>query len=350
MGVVSNLLSKTNSADYANTIRLEYKDIAERHAAQRAPSRRLPIADARANKAKIEWKGYTPPKPSFLGVKEFGPYDLGELAEYIDWTPFFRTWELVGPYPQILDDDKVGEAARGLFKDAQAMLKKIVDEKWLTAKGVIGFWPAAAQGDDIVLYTDDSRKEELTTLHTLRQQMVREGGRPNLALADFVAPQETGLADYIGGFAVTTGLGEDEHIKRFEADKDDYSAILLRALADRLAEAFAERMHARVRREFWGYAPDENLSGRGSDRREISGHPSGAGLSRPARSHREGHAVRSPRSHRPRRHHAHRELCHVAGLGGVGALFLASRKPLFRHRQDRARSGRGLCEAQGYEP
>jgi 5-methyltetrahydrofolate--homocysteine methyltransferase len=260
VGVASSLLSKTGSQDYARGIRNEYKDIAERHAAQRGPSRRLSIVDARANRAKIDWQSYVSPKPSFLGVKEFGPYDLGELANYIDWTPFFRTWELVGPYPHILEDDKVGEAARGLFKDAQAMLRKIVAEKWLTAKAVIGFWPASAVGDDVVLYKDDSRKEVLATLHTLRQQMVREEGRANLALADYIAPKETGVADYIGGFAVTAGLGEEEHIKRFEADKDDYSAILLRALADRLAEAFAERMHERVRREFWGYATDERFS------------------------------------------------------------------------------------------
>jgi 5-methyltetrahydrofolate--homocysteine methyltransferase len=179
-------------------------------------------------------------------------------VKYIDWTPFFRTWELAGPYPQILDDDTVGKAARDLFSDAQAMLKKIVEERWLTAKAAVGFFPVNAQGDDILVFGDKARKFPIATLHTLRQQMAREEGRPNLALADFVAPE--GVADYIGGFVVTTGHGEEAHIKRFEADKDDYSAILLRALADRLAEAFAERMHERVRREFWAYAPDEALS------------------------------------------------------------------------------------------
>ena len=260
VGVAASLLNKNTSADYASKVRLEYKDIAERHAAQRAPSRRLPIAEARANRAKIDWKSYQPPKPSFLGVRDFGPYDLGELAGYIDWTPFFRTWELVGPYPQILDDEKVGEAAQHLFADAQAMLEKIVAEKWLAARAVIGFWPAEGEGDDIVLFADEARGKPFATLHTLRQQMVRDAGRANLALADFIAPRETGLADYIGGFAVTTGIGEEEHVKRFEADKDDYSAILLRALSDRLAEAFAERLHQRVRREFWGYAPEEALT------------------------------------------------------------------------------------------
>jgi len=177
---------------------------------------------------------------------------------YIDWTPFFQTWELTGRYPSILDDDKVGEAARNLFADAQAMLKKIVAEKWLTARASVGFWPANSETDDIVLFGDKARKFPLATLHTLRQQMSRENDRPNLALADFIAPH--GVADYIGGFVVTAGIGEESHIKRFESEKDDYSAILLRALADRLAEAFAERMHERVRREFWAYAPEENLT------------------------------------------------------------------------------------------
>ena len=256
VGIASTLLSKTARGNFVSDTRKEYEDIATRHAAQRAPQRRLTLAQARANKFKFDWAAYAPPKPKFLGLRDFANYDLGELVRYIDWGPFFQTWELVGPYPAILKDPQVGEAARNLFADAQAMLKKIVDEKWLTARAVIGFWPANAQDDDIHLYADDARKHGLATLHTLRQQMSRENNRPNLALADFIAP----AGDYIGGFAVTTGIGEDAHIKRFEADKDDYSAILLRALSDRLAEAFAERMHERVRREFWAYAADENLS------------------------------------------------------------------------------------------
>jgi 5-methyltetrahydrofolate--homocysteine methyltransferase len=258
VGVASTLLSKTACAEYSQGIRKEYEEIALRHASQRAPGRRLTISQARANKMKYDWASYTPPKPSFLGIRDFGPYDLSELVRYIDWSPFFQTWELVGPYPAIFEDPQVGEAARNLFKDAQDMLKKIVDEKWLTARAVIGFWPANAKDDDITLFTDETRTTPLATLHTLRQQMSRDNDKPNLALADFIAP--TGTPDYIGGFAVTTGLGEEEHIKRFEADKDDYSAILLRALADRLAEAFAEHLHERVRREFWGYAADENLT------------------------------------------------------------------------------------------
>jgi 5-methyltetrahydrofolate--homocysteine methyltransferase len=259
VGVASSLLSKTQNADFKEATRKEYETIAIKHAAQRAPGRRLTLAQARANKEKIDWSIYKPPVPTYFGTRQYGPYDLGELVDYIDWTPFFQTWELAGQYPSILEDDKVGEAARGLFKDAQAMLKKIVDEKWLTAKGVVGFWPANSDGDDIVIYGDKARKFPIHRLHTIRQQMSRESDKPNQALADFIAPIGKG-EDFIGGFAVTAGHGEDEHIKRFEAEKDDYSAILLRALADRLAEAFAERMHERVRKEFWGYAKDENLS------------------------------------------------------------------------------------------
>ncbi|HVT26296.1 MAG TPA: methionine synthase [Rhizomicrobium sp.] len=259
VGVASNLLSR-GKADFTSNVRKEYEEIARNHAAQRAPGRRLSLSEARGNAMKFDWANYTPPAPRYLGTKQYGPYDLGELARYIDWTPFFHTWELVGRYPAILEDDKMGEAARGLFADAQKMLAKIIEGKWLTARAAVGFWPANAEGDDIILYGDKARKFPNETFYTLRQQMTREAGKPNLALSDFIAPRQTGLADYIGGFVVTAGLGEEEHVKRFEADKDDYSAILLRALADRLAEAFAERLHERVRKEFWGYVPDEDLS------------------------------------------------------------------------------------------
>ena len=258
VGVATNLLSKTARAEFSAGVRREYETIAKTHAAQRAPGKRLSIAEARNNKLRLDWSNYTPPTPTYFGTRTYANYDLAELAKYIDWGPFFRTWELAGPYPQILDDDKVGKAARGLFADAQAMLKKIVEEKWLTAKAAVGFFPVNADGDDILVFGDKARKFPIATLHTLRQQMAREEGRSNLALADFIGPK--GVSDYIGGFVVTAGHGEDAHIKRFEADKDDYSAILLRALADRFAEAFAQRMHERVRREFWAYAPDEALS------------------------------------------------------------------------------------------
>src|SRR6201999_3303333 len=192
--------------------------------------------------------------------RSFTNYDIGELAEYIDWTPFFQTWELTGRFPAILDDATVGEVARSLFDDARKMLDRIIKEKWFTAQATIGFWPANAKGDDILVYADEARDQPIATLHTLRQQLEKREGRFNAALSDFVAPASSGVSDYIGGFVVTAGIGEDEVAERFKHKNDDYSSILCKALADRLAEAFAERMHARVRREFWGYAPDETLA------------------------------------------------------------------------------------------
>ena len=260
VAVASSLLSRDQKAGFVSDVLADYTKIAVNHAAGKRPDKRFTIGQARNNKLKIEWSKYTPPKPSFLGTKAFEAYDIGELVDYIDWTPFFQSWELTGRYPMILEDATVGEAARNLFADAKAMLKKMVDEKWLTAKAVIGFWPANADGDDIVVYTDETRNHELTRFHALRQQLAKDANRPNMALSDLIAPVGSGVADYIGGFAVTTGHGEDEVAKRFEAVQDDYSSIMSKALADRLAEAFAERMHERVRREFWGYAPDEGLS------------------------------------------------------------------------------------------
>jgi 5-methyltetrahydrofolate--homocysteine methyltransferase len=260
VGVASSLLSKTQNADFVAGVRSEYETIAKNHAAQRAPGRRLTLAQARTNKLKLDWKDYAPPAPKFFGTRVYDNYDLAELAKYIDWTPFFQTWELVGKYPSILTDDKVGEAATNLFNDAQAMLKKIIDEKWLTARAVVGFYPAnSIDDDDIQVFGDKARKFPIHTLHTLRQQMSRENNRPNMALADFIAPKGT-ADDYIGAFCVTAGIGEDPHVKRFKDANDDYSAILLSALADRFAEAFAERLHERVRRDFWGYSHNENFS------------------------------------------------------------------------------------------
>ena len=198
--------------------------------------------------------------PSFLGTRVLNDYPIAELVDFIDWTPFFQTWELAGKFPAILDDAKVGEAARALYDDARAMLEQIVDEHWFKAGAVFGFWPANAEGDDILVYGDETRATPIATLHTLRQQLSKREGRANAALADFIAPRDSGLADYIGAFAVTAGLGEDEAAERFKRANDDYSAIMVKALADRLAEAFAERLHQRVRKEFWGYAADEALS------------------------------------------------------------------------------------------
>jgi 5-methyltetrahydrofolate--homocysteine methyltransferase len=260
VGVVANLLSKDSRVAYIADVQKEYARISAAHDGERGPQRRLTLAQARSRRFRPDWDAFEPTRPSFLGTRAFIGYDLGELAPYIDWTPFFQTWEMKGRYPGILDDPKAGAAARALFADAQAMLKRIVAEKWLKANAVVGFWPAASQVDDIVLYTDESRAVPLEVFHTLRQQVSRERETPNLALADFVAPKESGKPDYVGAFVVTAGIGEDVIAERFKADKDDYNAILLSALADRLAEAFAERLHQRVRKEFWAYAPDETLA------------------------------------------------------------------------------------------
>jgi 5-methyltetrahydrofolate--homocysteine methyltransferase len=259
VGVVSGLLSPERPRLEAET-RAEYVRIREQFARGREAKARTPLAQARANRFPINWGGAaTTPKPSFLGVREFGPYDLKELRRYIDWTPFFASWDLVGRFPDILEDEIVGEAARTLYADATAILDKIIDEDQLEARGVVGFWPAAAEGDDIVLYADESRTAEVARMHTLRQQMAKSEGKPNTALADFVAPVG-GAPDHLGMFAVTAGHGELELAARYRASGDDYSAILSTALADRLAEAFAERLHERVRKELWGYAPEEALA------------------------------------------------------------------------------------------
>ena len=220
---------------------------------------RLPLSRARENPEKVDWDAYRPTTPQFLGTRIFESYDLAELARYIDWTPFFQTWELKGRFPAILEDEKQGEAARQLYADAQAMLAKIIDENWFRPRAVVGFWPAGAEGDDIRLFTDESRSTELATFYTLRQQLSKRDGRPNVALSDFVAPVASGVKDYVGGFVVTAGIEEVAIAERFERANDDYSSILVKALADRFAEAFAECMHERVRREFWGYAPDEDF-------------------------------------------------------------------------------------------
>ncbi len=237
----------------------DYASLRERHA-QKNERPMLTLAKARANRTPIEWAGYTPPVPAQgVGVREFQDYDLAELREYIDWQPFFNAWEMKGRFPDILNNPASGETARKLYDDAQEMLDTLIKEKWLTANGVIGFFPANAVGDDIEVYTDETRTEVMATLHNLRQQGEHRSGIPNRSLGDFIAPKQTGLADYVGAFAVTTGLGSHVKIDEFKAANDDYSAILLESLADRLAEAFAERMHQRVRKEFWGFQPDEQL-------------------------------------------------------------------------------------------
>lgn len=258
VGVASSLLSPERRDAYAAEVRAEYAKISDAHLRAQADKKRLKLADARKNRVPVDFAASKPVKPTFLGTRSFDDYDLAELVPYIDWTPFFQTWELAGRFPAILDDAKVGEVARSLYADARKMLDLIVREKWFRARATVGFWPANAQGDDIVLYADESRTRTIATLHTLRQQLEKREGRFNAALADFIAP--AGVPDYVGGFVVTAGIGEDAVADRFKMANDDYSSILCKALADRLAEAFAERMHARVRREFWAYAPDEALS------------------------------------------------------------------------------------------
>jgi 5-methyltetrahydrofolate--homocysteine methyltransferase len=258
VGVVSQLLSETDRDGFVEQTKADYEKVRASYGKGNSQPRSS-LSEARDNRFTIDWAAEPPVAPSFLGLKTFSPYDLHDLADHIDWTPFFATWELAGKYPAILEDDVVGEAARGLFKDAQEMLKRILDEKWFTASGVVGFWPANANDDDdIEVYADESRSKVLTTFHTLRQQMKKtREGQSNTALSDFIAPK--GTPDWIGGFAVTAGHGEMEIAKAFKAKGDDYNAILSTALADRLAEAFAEALHKKVRRELWGYAADEDL-------------------------------------------------------------------------------------------
>ncbi len=260
VGVAQTLVAGEGRDSFVARIGREHEDRRRRHAGKRVQAPQLALADARANRARLDWRSYQPPRPEKLGVTTLADYPLAELVDYIDWMPFFNAWEFAGRYPDLLDDPVIGESARALFADAQAMLKQIVAEGWLSARGVVGFFPAASVDEDIVLFTDESRHEVLTTLHHLRQQRRKRADLANDCLADFVAPRDAGVPDYLGAFAVTAGIGIDEHVARFEAAHDDYSAILLKALADRLAEAFAERLHERVRREFWGYANDEALS------------------------------------------------------------------------------------------
>ncbi|MFT5572036.1 MAG: 5-methyltetrahydrofolate--homocysteine methyltransferase [Cryomorphaceae bacterium] len=260
VGVAQRLLSKQKKPDFVADIKQEYERIRVERAKHGKVHKTLELKLARQNSAKIDWANYTPDKPIFLGLKSFDDYALNELVERIDWTPFFSAWELAGRYPRILDDEVIGEEATKLFADGQAMLNQIIEQKWLQARGVIGFFPANSIGDDVVVYADESRAKVIHTLHHLRQQDKKKNTQANFCLADFVAPAESGIADYIGAFAVTAGHKIESKIEEFEAEHDDYQAIMLKVLADRLAEAFAEHMHERVRKEFWAYQNDESLS------------------------------------------------------------------------------------------
>ena len=280
--VVSQLLSDTQRPALLEGIRSDYDALRARHAAKGTERPLVPLATARANATPVDWAAYRPPIPHVIAqqekellqrqsgvrrheitqfVRTWHDYPLAELRDYIDWGPFFNAWEMKGRFPDILNNPATGEAATRLYQDAQRMLDQLTDEKWLRADGVLGLFPANSVGDDIEVYTDETRESVVATLHTLRQQGQHRDGVPNRALSDFVAPTSTGLRDHVGAFAVTAGLGVPEKVAEFKAAVDDYNAILLESLADRLAEAFAERLHERVRRDIWGYAPDEHLSG-----------------------------------------------------------------------------------------
>ncbi len=263
VAVASTLMSadKDTRSEFITSIASEYEQVRIQRANMKSEKRMLSYMDARRNKLKIDWTNYTPPVPAHPGVTVFSDFPLAEIRNYIDWTPFFHSWQLVGKFPAILEDEVVGEAARDLYKDAQSMIDRIIEGKWLEANGVIGFWPANTVEDDLIeVYTDQSRTEVFETLVCRRQQQQKAAGLPNISLADFIAPKESGVADYIGAFAVTGGMNIEEKLHEFEAAQDVYNAILFKALADRFAEAFAECMHHLVRIKYWAYAPDENLT------------------------------------------------------------------------------------------
>jgi 5-methyltetrahydrofolate--homocysteine methyltransferase len=270
VGVATSLVSDERREAYVREVAADYEKIRAQHAAKKGPAL-IPLEAARANAFKTEWKSYAPPRPALVGRREIRNVDLAELARYIDWAPFFQTWELSGPFPAILDDPVVGEAARTVYAEGQAMLKRIVEGRWLTANGAIALLPANSVTDDIELYADTSRRSVALRWFNLRQQNERPPGKPNYCLADFVAPRASGVEDYAGAFAVTAGLGIERKLAEFEAKKDDYGAIMLKALADRLAEAFAEWLHLRVRREYWGYAKGETLDADALIREEYRG-------------------------------------------------------------------------------
>ena len=273
VGVSSTLLSDEKRDEFVQDVQDEYVKVRERTAGRKPRGTVRNYPQAIEHKLDIDWDNYTPPKPAFTGVKVFDDYPLQELVDYIDWTPFFISWDLAGKFPKILDDEVVGEAARDLYENAQQMLKKIIDEKLISASGVIGFWPAnTVEHDSIEVYANESRNEVINKLHHIRQQTQKAGpGKPSLSLADFVAPKETDKTDYVGGFVVTAGIGADELAKQYEDQLDDYNSIMVKALADRLAEAFAERMHERVRKEFWGYGADEQLDNEALIKEQYSG-------------------------------------------------------------------------------
>ena len=271
VGVCQTLVSGKARERFLERARADHASRRAHHAGRKRGSNRLALAAARAAAPRFDWQAYRPPVPRFLGTRPIGPMPLVELVPYIDWMPFFNAWEFSGKFPQILADSERGEAATALWRDAQRMLETLLRERWLTARGVMGFFPAESVGDDVCVFPDAARREPAAVLHFLRQQKRKPDGQAQLCLADYVAPRGSGVADFIGAFAVTAGLGIEPWVARSEAAQDDYSAIILKALADRLAEAFAECLHERVRREYWGYAPDERLTNEQLVREEYRG-------------------------------------------------------------------------------
>ncbi|WP_409028920.1 methionine synthase [Gracilimonas sediminicola] len=260
VSIAGDVISKKRRNGVRLEVKKEYEELRKQHESRQNRKELLSYEEAKANKVDIDWDGYKPPKPSFLGTKTFEDYPISELRNYIDWSPFFRTWMLTGKYPDILKDEEVGEQAQSLFDDAQVLIDRIVEEDLLQAKAVIGFYPANSYGDDIKLYENENRSKQKSEFHFLRQQSKKRSGQSNSCLSDFIAPEQTGIPDYIGFFAVTAGLGIEAIIDEYKKVNDDYNVILVKAVADRLAEAFAERMHERVRKEFWGYSDEENFS------------------------------------------------------------------------------------------
>jgi len=271
VGVCQQLIGPDTREPFTTRVKSEHALRRTQHGTRRTKGPQLTLAQARANKIREDWQGYVPPVPRMLGVRSFENYSIEELSRYIDWTPFFQAWELRGRFPDILTDAQFGEQASSLYADARKMLRTVIREQWLQARAVIGFFPASAIDEDLEIYEDDTRARVVARLHFLRQQKDLPEGKSHGALADFVAPKSSGVHDYIGAFAVTAGVGIEPHLQRFEAAHDDYSSIMLKVLADRLAEAFAERLHERVRREFWGYAPDEKMGGDQLIREEYRG-------------------------------------------------------------------------------
>ncbi len=357
VGVCRQLVTPEMKPAYVAEVKADNVRRREQHAGKKQKGAQLTLGQARNNRPKIDWANYTPPVPRFLGAKVFNDVPLASLTPYIDWMPFFNAWEYGGKFPDVLQDPVRGESARSLYKDAKEMLATILREHWLQARAVVGFFPCNAVDEEIEVYSDTTRSRVLHRLHHLRQQKAKPAGQPHYALSDFIAPKDSGKVDYIGAFAVTAGIGIEPHLERFKAAHDDYNDILLKSLADRLAEASAEALHLRVRRELWGYAPEERLTNEQLIAESLSWDSSGAGLSRMSRSHREGHVVADARRGARHRSFDHREFRDVSDGRGQRLVLRESGCEVLRRRDPsistrcsttrRARDGRRAKRASG---